>query len=99
MAKCSVRGCHTPAVFFIEDYDLETSAPIIRRYCRTHLIGVQRMILQYEAVASLPRDYNNPCRSCPRSGTVWHEIGEYETVVCQCPDKIDGVCSCQGAQI
>lgn len=35
-----------------------------------------------------------PCYSCPRGCRVYHDIGEYETVVCQCPDVKNGVCKC-----
>lgn len=39
-----------------------------------------------------------PCYSCPRGCRVWHDIGEYETVVCQCTEKVNGRCNCEGAR-
>lgn len=39
-----------------------------------------------------------PCYSCPKGCRVFHDIGEYETVVCQCDEKVNGVCDCAEAR-
>lgn len=33
-----------------------------------------------------------PCYSCPRGCRIWHDIGGYETVTCQCKNKLAGYC-------
>ena len=39
-----------------------------------------------------------PCYSCPRGCRIWHDIGEYETVICQCKNKLAGYCDCDAVK-
>ena len=43
----------------------------------------------------MTRNKLEPCYSCPNGRRVWHDIGEYESVVCVCPNVCKGCDDCK----